>query len=91
LGRNLAGGAKTATVNLFAPNTLFGPRINQLDVRLSKIAKLGRYRFQGNLDVYNVLNGSAPLQVNTTYGPSWLTPQDVLNARLVKFGFQFGF
>jgi hypothetical protein len=50
-----------------------------------------RYRLQGNLDMYNALNVSPPLAVNSTYGPSWLVPQDLLDARLFKVGFQIEF
>ena len=37
LGRNLSGNAPNVTVNLVAPGTLYGDRINQLDVRVAKI------------------------------------------------------
>ena len=65
LGRNLAGGTRTIPLNLVAPNTQFEDRINQLDVRISKIVKVGRYRLQANLDLYNALNVSPPLSVNS--------------------------
>ena len=40
LGRNLSGGANV-TVNLIQPGTLFGPRRNNLDLRLSKVLRFG--------------------------------------------------
>ena len=42
-------------------------------------------------DVYNALNGSAILAVNSTYGNSWRSPSGILDARLFKFGVQYDF
>ena len=97
LGRNLGacGSAvtcnATATVTLVEPNTMFEKRLNQLDIRLNKLVKLGRARLQGMFDVYNVFNDNAVLQVQTRYGPTWLRPNRVLGARLFKFGAQLDF
>ena len=90
LGRPLSGGAGTAEVHLIQPGTMFADRLNQLDIRISKI-----FRFDGNrevrlmLDAYNMLNDNAPLLINDTYGPQWQVPENILLARFVKFGAQF--
>ena len=91
LGRNLAGGTRTASVELIAPVTQFEGRINQLDVRLAKTLRVKRGRIQGMFDVYNLLNASPLLALNTTYGPSWLVPTQILDGRLFKFGVQLEF
>ena len=91
LGRNLAGGARTAPVELIAPFSQFEGRINQLDVRLSKIFRVGQARIQGNFDIYNAINVSPILSLNSTYGPSWLQPTQILDGRLFKFGVQVEF
>jgi Carboxypeptidase regulatory-like domain len=91
LGRNLSGGVSAITVNLVPPLSQFLPRISQLDVRLSKIFPVGHGRFQFNFDVYNLLNSSAILWVNSTYGANWLSPTSTLDARLIKFGAQYDF
>src|SRR4029079_12752391 len=70
LGRPLSGGIQTPAVAipLVAPQTLFEDRITRLDLRLSKILKVNKYRFQINLDAYNALNSNAIRAVNSTYG-----------------------
>jgi Carboxypeptidase regulatory-like domain len=95
LGRNLSAGRPTtrdgAYVSLIKQNTLYGGRLNQLDLRLARIVRVNRYRLQVMLDVYNALNRSAVLAYNQTYGPEWLRPTDVLQGRLVKIGGQLTF
>ncbi len=93
LGRNLSSGASgTATVDLIAPGTMYSDRIYQVDFRLSKTLTAARARrLQVNLDVYNTLNSSAVLALNTTYGSAWQRPTTVLQGRLVKFSAQFDF
>ena len=101
LGRNLSAcpastGACTATntINLIEPGTLYGERMNQFDIRVGKIVKVGTVRLQGSVDVYNAFNSNAVLQLNNTYGTngaSWLVPQAILNGRLVKFDLQLSF
>jgi hypothetical protein len=94
LGRDLAacgtrvGAACTAQVNipLIQPGTRYEPRRYQTDVRLSKTVRLGpKMRVQGNLDVYNLLNANSVTAVNTTYGPQWLKPLDILSGRSIQF------
>jgi hypothetical protein len=92
LGRNLSGGANaTVNVPLIQPGTLYGPRQRQLDLRISKRFRVGRTRLMGNLDVANVLNGSAATSYNNTYGPNWQNPTAIQLGRFVKFGAQVDF
>jgi hypothetical protein len=89
LGRPLSLG--TAIVNLLAPGTEFGDRVNQIDVRFAKGLSAGRARIRATMDVFNLFNSNAILTWNTRYGPSWLTPTQILQGRLVKFGAQLDF
>jgi hypothetical protein len=92
LGRNLAGGTRTITVDLLPLYAQFvKQRINQLDFRLSKFFRVGKNRIQGNLDVFNLPNTSTVLSVNQTYGSAWLQPTQILPGRMVKLGFQLDF
>jgi hypothetical protein len=93
LGRNLAtGAAGTAAVQLIQPGTMYDERLYQLDLRVSKIFRIGgHHRVQANLDIYNAGNASSILALNTTYGASWLRPTSILQGRLVRFGGQWDF
>jgi hypothetical protein len=93
LGRDLANGANgTVTVPLIAPGTMYNDRLHQLDFRLSKIFRLpGGRRIQANMDLFNMLNASAVLGQNNTYGALWLRPTNIIQGRLLKFGGQVDF
>jgi hypothetical protein len=91
LGRNLSGGAANVTVNLVEPGSMFGDRINQLDLRVAKSLHFGSTRATLGVDTYNVLNSSAVLAYNNTFVPggSWLQPMSILTPRFLRITTQF--
>jgi Carboxypeptidase regulatory-like domain len=91
LRRALSGGVRTVTINLVPPLSQFGDRINQFDLRASKIFRFGNRRLQANVDLYNVFNASTPINLNSTYNATWRQPTQILDARLLKFSAQFDF
>jgi hypothetical protein len=93
LGRSLAGNAPNVTVNLIAPGSQYGDRINQLDFRIAKILKFGRTRTMAGIDLYNALNSSAILTYNNGFVPNgtWLQPVTILTGRLIKFSAELTF
>jgi hypothetical protein len=87
-------------INLLEPGTNYTHRVNQLDLRFSKILRMGtgdRYRVSINFDLANALNSNYVLGRNGTWGavgiaaPTWLAPLNIMDARLFKFGAQFDF
>jgi hypothetical protein len=88
LGRNLSGGAANVTVNLIAPQSMYGDRVNQLDLRIGKLLRLGRARTVASVDVFNVLNANPVLAENFAY-TSWRSPQSILNPRFARISVQF--
>jgi hypothetical protein len=86
LGRSLSGNAANVTVNLIPPGSMYGDRINQLDVRIARTIKLGRTRTLVAVEAYNTLNSSAVLTYNTTFVPggTWPQPNAILTPRLIK-------
>jgi hypothetical protein len=93
LGRPVAGGAATTTINLIAPGQVWGDRVNELDFRFAKILKFGRMRTNVGIDIYNILNSAAVLTYNQTFAPGgqWLAPTSVLTPRFFKVGAQIDF
>jgi hypothetical protein len=94
LGRPLANNAPNVTVNLIEPGTLYGDRVNEIDLRFAKILRFGRTRTNVGFDVYNILNSAAVLTYNQAFSPStttWLTPTSVLQPRFWKFSAQIDF
>lgn len=92
LGRDLAGGTKTASVQLIAPNTLFEDRVSRLDLRVSKVFQLApRRRLQINLDAYNALNSSGILAVQNTFDARWRQPTSILDPRLFQISGNISF
>ena len=92
LGRDLASGANgTVNVALIEPGTMYGKRQRQLDLRISKRHRIGRVRLTGNLDLSNILNGSAVTTQNNTYGQNWQVPSAIQFGRFAKLGAQLDF
>jgi len=88
LGR--APSAGSPTVNLLQVGTMYGERLNQLDLRFSKLLKLPRGRVAVHLDLYNGLNGNAVQQQSNAFG-SWQVPQIIQQSRFAKLSAQFNF
>jgi hypothetical protein len=91
LPNNRALGLGTAVTQLIAPGTMYGDRVTQMDVRFGKLFKVQRYRIQTSLDFFNVMNSSAVLAINSTFGTAWLSPTQILQGRLAKVGMQIDF
>jgi hypothetical protein len=90
LGRPLAQ-VPSVTVNVIEPNTVFGNRVDQLDLRIGKLLRFGRTRANLNLDVVNALNSNDNLGYSPTFSATWPTPTSVITARLFRLSAQFDF
>ena len=76
-------------VNLITPNSLFGPRFNQLDLAVSKTVGMGWGKLRLAFDLYNALNNNSVQNVTTTYGFNassnrWQRPTTFLDPRLAR-------
>ena len=58
LGRPLAARRRSerCRCNLVEPGTMYGERLNQLDLRVARVIRFGRASATLNLDLYNALN-----------------------------------
>jgi hypothetical protein len=94
LGRAFAGGSTTITTNLIQPGSLYGDRVNQLDLRVAKLLRFGKTRTSLGVDIYNIMNSNPVLTYNEAYSPTtttWLRPTSVLQPRFAKVSAQFNF
>ncbi len=93
LGRPLAGNAPNVSINLIAPGSLYGDRVNEVDFRIAKILRFGRTRTNVGVDIFNVLNANPILTYNPAFIPngSWLVPTSVLQSRFVKISASIDF
>jgi hypothetical protein len=82
----------TVTTQLIPANSMFEPRLTQVDLRFSKDVRLGGIRrLRGNLDIFNILNASNVLSQTTAFGLRWRDVAQVLSGRLLRVGAQFDF
>jgi hypothetical protein len=80
-----------AVVNVIEPGSMYGDRLNQIDLRLTKIVSVGRGRIDFNVDFYNAFNSDAVILENGTFGPVWRLPLTVIQPRFVKFAARWDF
>ena len=80
-------------VNLITPNSIFGPRFNQLDLSLNKMVNVGWGRLRLAFDLYNALNSSVVLTYNNAFipGGNWLQPNTILTPRMARISAEFTF
>ncbi len=95
LGRNLSAGATTLiTVNVLPPGSIFGDRIQQLDLRFGRTFRFGRTSVKAMVDLYNVTNSNTVRTLNHSYGTNgafWQQPLNITSPRLLKLGAQMNF
>ena len=80
-----------ANVNLIEPGTMWGDRLNQIDLRFTKVLNVGSGKIDLNVDFYNAFNSDAVLSEVGSYGPVWRLPTSVIQPRFVKFAVRYDF
>jgi hypothetical protein len=95
-GRPLATGLAQQDVNLVLPGEVYGDRINNVDMRIAKVLRFGKYRTNVGLDIYNLMNSNTPTAYENVYDPNpavqkWLQPTAVLLPRFMRFNIQVDF
>ena len=81
----------SVSLPLIPPSSVFTARINQLDVRGTRMFRVQKLRVRAHIDLYNVGNSSGIQGLNTTYGTKWLTPTTIVQGRLLKLAAQIDF
>ena len=88
LGRPIAGGAPTVALDLARPGDVYPHRLNTVDMRFTKIVRIGRTRTNVGVDLYNLFNANTGITFNQNFGTdgsTWLRPNAILNPRYVRF------
>jgi hypothetical protein len=80
-----------ANINVIDPGSFYGDRLNQIDLRATKIINVGRGRVDLNVDFFNAFNSDAVIQELTTFSPVWRLPLTVIQPRFVKFSARWDF
>jgi hypothetical protein len=97
LGRNISAcgtanpckATETLTDALYTPFSQSESRLNQLDLRFSRLFKIKeRLQIKANLDIYNISNSNTILTEATTYSATngYLKPTSILGPRMFKLG-----
>jgi hypothetical protein len=80
-----------ANANLIAPGDQYGDRLNQIDLRATKIVNVGKGRVDLSVDFFNAFNSDAVVAELASYGPAWRRPLTVIQPRFVKFQARWDF
>jgi len=80
----------SVSMRLNQPGEDYLPRVNQVDVTLSKTLQFGRVRVSPEVSLFNMLNANPVLSQTTTY-PNLGTPLRILDGRLIRFQAQMRF
>jgi Carboxypeptidase regulatory-like domain len=99
LGRPFGGGIiPFEDFNIVKPGSLYGDRLNDIDLRFGKNLKYGRTRALIALDIFNVMNSNTTDVYQRAYSPTFLSPAatylnplSIAGARLFKISAQIDF
>ena len=84
-------------VNVVVPGSVYGDRLNQIDLRFTKIVGVGIGRMDLNVDIYNAFNSDAATGYMNSYPGGnfagqtlpWGTPTGIVSPRFARFSVQF--
>jgi len=95
-GKSLRAGVTTETVNILLPGSIYGDRVNNLDLRVAKTLRISKMRANVGVDFYNLTNTNTGTTFEATYDPAsagarWLLPTAVVQPRFMRFNVQVDF
>jgi hypothetical protein len=88
LGRPVAGNAPQVTLDLARLGDVYPDRLNTVDMRVSKVLRIRRFRANVGFDLYNLFNANTGTAFNQNFGTdgsTWLRPNAILNPRYARF------
>ena len=84
----LTTGIASVNLGLNAPGTQFTPRVNELDLGVSKQFKVDNWSFTPRMDIFNALNSDDYTAVSTAQynAATYLQPAVILQGRIIRIG-----
>jgi len=76
---------------------MYGPRVNQVDMRFAKIVRFKNTRANVGVDLINLFNANTATAYTSTYsytapsGGSWYQPTTIMQPRYARFSMTFDF
>ena len=90
LGRPSSQGS--TSLNVIAPGTEYGDRMNQFDFRFGKVFDLAPPgNLRASFDIYNMFNANAVSREQYGLGAQYLTPLGLQPGRLFKISLQYNY
>jgi len=75
----------------FTGSEFYEPRLTQLDLRFTKIIRMGGARVRAWIDLFNIFNANSASNINGNYGDVYPRVAQIMGGRLFKIGGQFDF
>jgi len=91
LARPFGSGQAVEFLQIVKPGTVYGDRLNSVDLRFGKILRYGKSKAQVNLDIYNLANSNTTEVYQRNYGATYLNPLSIMSARFFKISGQIDF
>jgi hypothetical protein len=91
LARPFGSGQVVEFLQIVEPGTVYGHRLNSVDLRFGKILRFGKTKSQVNLDIYNLANSNTTEVYQRNYGATYLNPLSIMSARFFKISGQIDF
>jgi carboxypeptidase family protein len=81
----------TTTIMVEPRGTTRLPDLNQLDMTVRRVFRVGGTVYQPRLDIYNLMNSATVIARTTTLGPNYGAVNGIQRGRLVKLGMHVDF
>jgi hypothetical protein len=90
-GANCAPTSSFGNVELISPGAVYEDRQQSVDLRFTRVFRVGRANVRPSLDLSNLLNAGSIYAANSGFGSQWLVPYEISGGRLARFNVQLEF
>ena len=90
-GANCAPTSSFGNVELISPGAVYENRQQSVDLRFTRVFRVGRTNVRPSLDLSNLLNAGSIYAANSGFGSQWLVPYEISGGRLARINVQLEF